>query len=404
MGKRLFASTLALLASVACGGSGNKNPGDEPSDAGGGIAPADDAGGQSAVVEAGGDDAALEPGAGDAGVPASGAGVGLHVVGNKLVANGATVTLRGVSHAGTEYQCSNGAGIFEGPSDDSLVMPMLGWNVNAIRVPLNQNCWLGINGVPASFSGAKYQSALTTFVKMLRSHNLYVIVDLHRNDPGTNNQDQQQPMADADHSPTFWKSVATTFMGDTGVLFDLYNEPFVDTDNAQTSDPWACWLNGCTITSSNGIRGSWQSAGMQSLVTAVRSTGATNVLVLGGLAYANDLSGWLTHMPSDPLNSLVAAFHEYNDTACSSQKCWTKTIAPVAAQVPLLTGELGEDDCGDGFIEGYMSWADGQGISYMGWAWNTWDCGGGPSLISNYSGGSTAFGAGYKAHLMSLNP
>ncbi len=37
------------------------------------------------------------------------------------------------------------------------------------------------------------------------------------------------------------------------------------------------------------------------MVTAIRSTGATQPIMLGGLSYANDLSGWLANEPSDPL-------------------------------------------------------------------------------------------------------
>ena len=38
---------------------------------------------------------------------------------------------------------------------------------------------------------------------------------------------------------------------------------------------------------------------MQGMVNAVRSTGARTSLMLGGLAYSNDLTGWLlrTHRP-----------------------------------------------------------------------------------------------------------
>jgi len=39
----------------------------------------------------------------------------------------------------------------------------------------------------------------------------------------------------------------------------------------------------------------------------------------------------------------------------------SSTIQPVAAQVPVVTGEMGENDCGHGYVDGYMSWADGAG-------------------------------------------
>jgi hypothetical protein len=42
----------------------------------------------------------------------------------------------------------------------------------------------------------------------------------------------------------------------------------------------------------------------------VRSVGASNVLMLGGLGYADDLSGWLAHLPHDPLERYAVALAE----------------------------------------------------------------------------------------------
>jgi endoglucanase len=135
----------------------------------------------------------------------------------------------------------------------------------------------------------------------------------------------------------------------------------------------------------------------------VRSTGATNVVMAGGLAYANDLSGWLAHQPNDPAQQLAASLHLYSFNSCKDASCWTSQVEPVSKKVPLVTGELGEDDCLHGFIDGYMAWADARGISYLGWTWNTWDCRTGPALIADYAGTPTAFGEGLRAHLLTLH-
>jgi hypothetical protein len=363
------------------------------------------------------DDAAVPPTthhdlvAADAGVltptPAAPASSrGLRVEGNHLVTGGRTVRLLGVSHSGTESVCTEGHGeIFQGPSGDPLVLPMLAWRINTVRVPLNESCWLGIGGVAPMASGRAYREAIAGFVRMLRSHDLFVVLDLHWSAPGTSVARTQLPMADADHAAAFWTSVADAFKGDPGVVFDLYNEPFIKAENAATPDPWACWLNGCSMNPSTAGGERWTSAGMQSLVDAVRGTGATNVIALGGLSYANDLSGWLAHAPHDPLAQLVASFHGYNFAwPCNTSACWTTTLAAVAARVPLLVGELGENDCAHGFIDDFMAWADREGVSYLGWAWNVWDCRSGPSLISDYEGTPTGLGEGFKAHLVALRP
>jgi hypothetical protein len=106
--------------------------------------------------------------------------------------------------------------------------------------------------------------------------------------------------------------------------------------------------------------------------------------------------------PADPDHALVASFHLYNFTTCATAACWNATVLPVAKKFPVVTGELGENDCEATFINTYMPWADAHHISYLAWTWNTWDCKSGPALISSYDGTPTAFGAGFKAHLLSL--
>ena len=81
---------------------------------------------------------------------------------------------------------------------------------------------------------------------------------------------------------------------------------------------------------------------MQTLVNAVRSTGANNVIMLGGLKWSKDLTGWLSHEPADSDHNLAASWHSYNFNACNTRSCWTAQIAPVIAKVPVIAGEIGE--------------------------------------------------------------
>jgi hypothetical protein len=59
-------------------------------------------------------------------------------------------------------------------------------------------------------------------------------------------------------------------------------------------------------------------AGFQTLVDTVRATGATNVIFIGGLAYSNDLTPWLTYKPTDPKNNIAAFAHIYNFNTCAN--------------------------------------------------------------------------------------
>ena len=76
-------------------------------------------------------------------------------------------------------------------------------------------------------------------------------------------------------------------------------------------------------------------------MNAIRNKGAANVLMIGGLAYSNDLSKWLDYVPRDPLNQIAARAHLYNFNYCNNVNCWETTLLPIAAQYPLVIGEFG---------------------------------------------------------------
>ncbi len=325
---------------------------------------------------------------------------GLHVVGNRIgVSDGHTLTYHsyhGVNRSGSEYICTEKGSTFDGPSDQASINAILAWKVTIVRVPLNEDCWLGINGFPtAGRTAAEYRQDIVNYVELLRQNNLAVILDLHWNAPGSQQALKQKPMPDADHAPAFWSSVASTFKNDLFVMFDLYNEPY--------TIYWNCWLAGSAGANAKPCQDvDFAVAGMQTLINTVRSAGASNVILVGGLDYANNMYGWLQYKPHDPQNNLAADFHIYPPNSCSDTACLDDAVAPVAAHYPVLTDEMGEFDCGDNFINGLMPWFDSHKISYLAWAWDTHDCSQFPALISDYSGMPTGYGAGFKAHLSSF--
>ncbi|GCE30263.1 hypothetical protein KDA_57470 [Dictyobacter alpinus] len=317
----------------------------------------------------------------------------LHVQGNQLLnGQGKSLRLLGVNRSGTEYMCASNAGIFDGPSDAASVDAIASWHVNTVRVPLNEDCWLGINGVQAAYGGVNYQKAIVKYVLLLNSRGIIPILDLHWTAPGTTIAIGQKPMTDRDHSLAFWKSVASVFKYDRSVIFDVFNEPYVSN--------WDCWKNGSSAPSTAPCSDAdFAVAGTQSMVDTIRSTGAKNVIMLSGIGYANWVGGWLDAMPADPAHNLIASVHIYNFSGCKDTTCYDQIIGPVAAQVPVVMGELGENDCQHGFVDTAMNWADQHGVGYLGWSWSTYDCGSFPSLISNFDGTPTEFGLGFKNHL-----
>jgi hypothetical protein len=311
---------------------------------------------------------------------------GIAVAGNRLVdGSGAPLRVAGVNRSGSEYACAQGWGMFDGPTDDASIAAIASWGANAVRVPLNEDCWLGINGVNPAYAGATYQSAIRAFVTRLQAHGLDVILDLHWGAPGRQRALGQEQAPDADHAPAFWSSVASQYKGVSAVAFDLFNEPH--------DISWSCWLNGCKTS------GGWRATGEQQLVNAVRGAGAKQPVIVEGLGWGGDLSAWLANRPSDPAGQLAAGWHIYNFSGCNTTSCWDSTVAPVAAQVPVLATEVGENDCAGGFLNTLLPWADSHAIGYMAWAWDVASCASGPSLISDYSGTPTAYGAAYKAYI-----
>jgi hypothetical protein len=333
----------------------------------------------------------------------------LHVSGNRLVnARGARVVLRGVNRSGGEYMCVQGWDFWDGPMNQAAVTAMKKWHINAVRVPLNEACWNGESYANSRYRGAAYRAAVHAYVSLLNRNGMVAILDLHWTDgvyrgPSSGCRSGravcQKPMPDSAHSASFWHSVAENFKHNDSVIFDLFNEPYPElADHNNKTEGWRCWLRGGHCA---GIP--YSVAGMQTLVSTVRATGARNVIILGGIRYASDLSGWLTHQPRDPAHNLAASWHSYNLNTCGTRSCWNRQIAPVIKRVPLIADEIGESDCADHYIDLLMPWLDARSASYLAWAWNAdFRCASGPGLISSYNGTPTRYGKGYRAHLLAL--
>jgi endoglucanase len=333
----------------------------------------------------------------------------LHIEGNLLVdSKGNMVRLTGANRSGTEYRCLQYS-VFDGPNSEASIDAMLTWHINAIRIPLNEDCWLGINLKVSRFGGDYYRDHIHSYVETLISNGITPILDLHWSAPGTQQASEQQPMPDRDHSVTFWQQVANAYKENNAVIFDLFNEPFPD-NNSDTLAAWQCWRYG---TDPNycpaGTAGlHYTAAGMQELVNAVRSTGAKNVIMLGGIQYAATLDHWMQFKPFDPLQQLAVSWHLYNFSSCNQPFCWYEQGLPLMKAYPVITGEIGEDDRQGVFIAKLMSFLDqpGDGLqsqSYLAWVWNTdqtkFD------LIESYSGEPTsAYGKTFMDHLQAMHP
>jgi endoglucanase len=378
---------------------------------------------------------------------ASGGEFAIHVCGNRLVDGaGRTVQLRGVSVSGLETVAIQGwapGDPWGGQAPDFSAVKA--WGANTVRIPLNEASWRGGACIDASGSGStvtdgskvqnkagqtvkadpgsNYQATIASTVARATAARLYVILDLHLTAPGNVCPMAQNAMADIDHSVAFWSSLAGAYKGFPNVIFELFNEPFLDQTSLQDSTPWLDLINGqgtlgSYITQGNPsvISYTWKNAGMQQMLDAVRAAGATNVILTSTLAYSSSMGGWLQYHPTDTLkpSQVGAVWHAYpNDkdpslvncvgspTDCSAQTM-DAAKAILAAGYPVVITEFGDAVGGatSPLSSVVLPFADANGMSYLAWTWNAW-----PSpkfvLIKDVDGTPTSgFGVYVKAHYL----
>jgi hypothetical protein len=355
----------------------------------------------------------------------------IRISGNHFVdGSGKTIQLRGANVSGLEFVSVQGwdaANPWGGQTGNTMPdwSSMKSWDINVVRLPLNEASWLGyqcVDGTGAARDpdpGHNYQATVKQSVAGATAAGLYVILDLHWTAPKNFCPLAQNPMADADNSIKFWNSVAGTFKGYPNVLFELFNEPYnywLETPGTE----WQTTMQGGTITQyvSGGtpyqVAHNWKTAGMQQMLDTVRATGATNPVLVAGVNWAGDLSQWPVNSPKDPLKQIAAVWHAYPaygttfGTAAytlpgGGEASFVNAQAALAAGVPVIITETGDHNLkgtvGAPFMSKLLPWADRAGISYLGWAWDVWQ-NGDHVLIKDKNGTPTdGYGVYFKQHL-----
>lgn len=302
---------------------------------------------------------------------------GYHVNGNTVcTAGGEAHLFHGVDRPSLEWD----------PAGNQLsaadLQAMAGWHANVVRIALNQDFWL--SGSPQHAPG--YAAVVDSMVQWAEAAGLDVILDLHWSDRGDFGvKPGQQPMADA-HSIDFWKEVAARYKDDGRVLFELYNEPH--------DVPPEVWLSG-----GKGGQADYAAAGMQQLHDAVRGVGAENLVIVGGLNWAFDLS----HVKDFTVqgHNILYATHPYNNSAARQPANWSGGFGYLTKTAPVIVTEFGDGtgSCSAGWDKEVIAYADTHHASWTAWAWWTGDCKF-PSLLTDWKGGTTKEGEVVKATLL----
>jgi hypothetical protein len=250
------------------------------------------------------------------------------------------------------------------------------WGINIVRLPINEYDWRANS---LSRRGHAYRTIIEATVANITASGLYVVIDLHWAAPNAYTSsacgsapgcaDGQPGYLNTDNSPGFWTSVAMTFKNNPAVLFELFNEPFADNASKWDSGRLDLLLNGGTFTFWDQVSGqgnpvntgvSFQVAGHQQLVTAIRNTGATNVILYSCPVWDGAASQSLPVRPTDPLGQLAATVHY----ATGSNGDYSKILN---ANIPILITEYYSLASKGGY-----SWARSSHIGYVMWGANNW--------------------------------
>jgi hypothetical protein len=371
---------------------------------------------------------------------------------------GRRVFLDGVNRAGTEYSCIHGNGMFDGTgsslsAEDAQIRAMAGWGINSEMITLNEDCWLGINGAPAAYSNSSssppapgcsasqcpYANAIENLVATDEANGIYPVISLFALAPGSTQATGHDTLTDNSHAPLFWEEVADFFKDDPYVIFRLEQEP--ELWYGSEAD-WQCWAQGDVSYSTSSVNtppvaptatgspdkcqsqglASYQTVGMQSLVNIVRGTGATNIIMLPGLAYANMFSCGTGTSPStcgalaaatpavtDPHSpaQLMAEADVYPEgNSCGSPACYNAVYKPIAQAMPFVAGEMGENPANGYYpttdVDTLMNWLDANGDGYFPYAWDAW-----AHLVPGYGANTSPtswWGTDYYDHINGITP
>lgn len=314
----------------------------------------------------------------------------LRVDGTRLVtaADGQPVRLRGVNCASLEWSADG-----EGHIAKSVEVAVTQWHANLIRLPLSQDRWFG-HAPEQQDHGVSYRALVKQIVDFCAAHDAYIILDLHWSNAGEWGKHIGQHKLPDINSVVFWEDAAQAYANHPAVLFDLYNEPWGVT--------WEQWRKGGLIVESDKkakTKLTYQAVGLQTLLDAIRATGAKNVIVASGGNWAYEFEGIPgAHELSDPTGQGVIYGahpypHSYARLGQETLAQWTARMEKFAAKLPLIVTEFGSDEKMWKLPKDWNSsdeqWNRGMiaVLEAHAWSWTAWDFhpAASPSTIADFA-------------------
>lgn len=200
------------------------------------------------------------------------------------------------------------------------------WGFDHIRLPFHYNLFFDPDTETFKEEGF---ALLDTFLEWCRTHDIYVILDMHatpgaQNDGNISDSDGvarlwTEPVPYQDQTVTIWSEIARRYADETQIIgYDLINEPVTPT-GVTTEDLFAFY---------------------ERLAAAIRPVDPNHILFIEGNYYATTFLAPEDHNIFD--DNMVFTFHKYwNGTALNSIQ-YLLDLRNVT-QVPLWLGETGEN-------------------------------------------------------------
>lgn len=259
------------------------------------------------------------------------------------------------------------------------------WHANVVRLSIHPGTWRD--------KKKEAIAALVRHVQMARAAGLYVIIDYHAIGFPDGYQlayfDVTEPDTATDHYDSrfglaldFWMSVASEIQ-DTGVLFELWNEPASGNEEEEGGD-LSYWKE---------YRPYWRV-----LTDAIRTVGNGNVVLVAPPLWAFNLRGLKGSLLPDAQTAYT--WHVY---AGIPPEEWADALDGLDAVKPVVVTEWGFEPnakqhwagTAEEYGEPFAAFLDERGLSSTAWCWNPEY---GPSLRRG-NGSLTEWGTFAKAYL-----
>lgn len=253
----------------------------------------------------------------------------LHVEGNQILnSQNKLVWLQGVNVVSLEFSLK-GEKVLK-----STLVAVDEWQANCIRLPVKEEYWFGRTSGQKD-GGSSYRELVDQVITLVANRGKYVVLDLHR---------FRAPKAE---HVEFWKDAAAKYREHPAVLFDLFNEPH--------GTSWEVWRDGGFVAEEKKAadedafltpeerakkKAGFEAVGMQKLIDTVRDAGAKNIVIVGGLDWAYDLSGIAKGFAVQEKggNGIVYSTHIY-----PWKRDWVGKVLLIAEKYPIFVGEVGAD-------------------------------------------------------------